>query len=156
MPTAFVMRDGVTKSVGRVVIIEAADIKPSRRGNEALRHSIRVDVYREGESPIAPTDSSQAAGASFIERLSRRTQDSRTPLGARGRQGPTRSLLIPVRNSYWLSACLPKAVLMTYAESGHDSLFQFHESFTRQVAAFLRSERPFAPTERHTGTTEVK
>jgi pimeloyl-ACP methyl ester carboxylesterase len=45
--------------------------------------------------------------------------------------------MIPVRNSYWLSANLPNAVLLTYPGSGHGSLFQYHESFTRQVTAFL-------------------
>jgi acetyl-CoA acetyltransferase len=32
------------------------------------------------------------------------------------------------------------AVLMTYPDSGHGSLFQFHESFTRQATAFLASQ----------------
>jgi Family of unknown function (DUF6130) len=36
-------------------------------------------------------------------------------------------------------------VLLTYPDSGHGSLFQFHESFTRQAAAFLPSDSPFAP-----------
>ena len=53
--------------------------------------------------------------------------------------------MIPVSNSYWLSAHLPNAVLLTYPDSGHGSLFQFHESFTRQAAAFLASDSPIAP-----------
>ena len=52
---------------------------------------------------------------------------------------------IPVQNSYWLSANLTNAVLLTYPDSGHGSLFQFHESFTRQAAAFLASDSKFAP-----------
>jgi hypothetical protein len=48
-------------------------------------------------------------------------------------------------NSYWLSANLPNAVLLTYPDSGHGSLFQFHEAFTRQAAAFLASNSKFAP-----------
>jgi hypothetical protein len=51
--------------------------------------------------------------------------------------------MIPVRNPYWLSENLPNAVLLTYPDSGHGSLFQFHESFTRQSAAFLVSASPF-------------
>jgi NADPH:quinone reductase-like Zn-dependent oxidoreductase len=47
--------------------------------------------------------------------------------------------MIPVRNSYWLGDNLPNAVLLTYPDSGHGSLFQFHESFTRHAAAFLNS-----------------
>ncbi len=53
--------------------------------------------------------------------------------------------MIPVRNSYWLGENLPNAVLSTYPDSGHGSLFQFHESFTRQAAAFLGSDSPYAP-----------
>ena len=44
-----------------------------------------------------------------------------------------------------LSEHLPNAVLLTYPDSGHGSLFQFHESFTRQAAALLGSDSPFAP-----------
>ena len=53
--------------------------------------------------------------------------------------------MISVSNSYRLSENLPDAVLLTYPDSGHGSLFQFHESFTRQAAAFLASDSPFAP-----------
>src|SRR5260370_27033064 len=53
--------------------------------------------------------------------------------------------MIPVVNSYSLGEHLPNAVLLTYPASGHGSLFQFHESFTRQAAAFLASDSPFAP-----------
>jgi hypothetical protein len=55
--------------------------------------------------------------------------------------------MVPVRNSYWLSDYenLPNAVLLTYPDAGHGSLFQFHESFTRQAAAFLGSSSDFAP-----------
>ena len=53
--------------------------------------------------------------------------------------------MIPVSNSYRLSENLPNAVLLVYPDSGHGSLFQFHESFTRHAAAFLASDSPFAP-----------
>ena len=53
--------------------------------------------------------------------------------------------MISVSNSYWLSANLPNAVLITYPDSGHGSLFQFHDSFTRQAAAFLSSDSSWAP-----------
>ena len=52
--------------------------------------------------------------------------------------------MTPVRNSYWLSANLPNAVL-TYPDSGHGSLFQFHESFTGQATAFLAYQSASAP-----------
>jgi pimeloyl-ACP methyl ester carboxylesterase len=53
--------------------------------------------------------------------------------------------MIPVSNSYRLSENLPNAVLLTYPDSGHGSLFQFHESFTRHATAFLASDSRFAP-----------
>jgi len=53
--------------------------------------------------------------------------------------------MIPVANSYWLSENLPNAVLITYPDSGHGALFQYHQSFTRQASAFLSSTSPFAP-----------
>jgi pimeloyl-ACP methyl ester carboxylesterase len=124
---------------------------------------------------FAPTESSQAAGAAFIDRLSQRTED-REPISGPavaqaqmaafrdgekfigGRFADLKSILhptlvvngiydemIPVQNSYWLSANLPNAVLLTYPDSGHGSLCQFHESFTRQAAAFLASDSKFAP-----------
>jgi pimeloyl-ACP methyl ester carboxylesterase len=124
---------------------------------------------------FAPSESSQAAGAAFIGRLMQRKADREPISGAAVAQAqmaafrdwerfsgerfadlkritqPTLVVngihdeMIPVANSYWLSVNLPNAVLLTYPDSGHGSLFQFHESFTRQAAAFLASDSPFAP-----------
>jgi pimeloyl-ACP methyl ester carboxylesterase len=124
---------------------------------------------------FAPTASSQAAGEAFVARLGQRRTDRDQPSGPevaaaqiaafrdwehytgdrfadlqRIRE-PTlvvngvRDEMIPIRNSYWLSENLPNAVLLTYPDSGHGALFQFHESFTRQATAFLDSDSPFAP-----------
>lgn len=124
---------------------------------------------------FAPTPSSQAAGEAFIGRLAQRTQDREPASGPEvaGPQiaafrdweqlTGTRFLdlkkihqptlvvngihdeMIPVSNSYALGENLPDAVLMTYPDAGHGSLFQYHESFTRQAAAFLASDSPNAP-----------
>lgn len=124
---------------------------------------------------FAPTHASQAAGATFIERLLQRKEDRDLASGPdvaaaqisafrdwekftgerfaslRGIRQPTLVVngihdeMIPVSNSYFLSENLPNAVLMTYPDSGHGSLFQFHDSFTRQAAAFLSSDSAFAP-----------
>src|SRR5262249_48802313 len=51
--------------------------------------------------------------------------------------------MIPIANSYRLAENLPNAVLLTYPDSGHGSVFQFHESFTRHAAAFLASDSPY-------------
>ncbi len=124
---------------------------------------------------FAPTSSSQVAGGEFIERLARRTEDLDTPSGPavaaaqiaafreweesdgssfpdlKGIHQPTLVVngihdeMIPVSNSYRLAENLPNAVLLGYPDSGHGSLFQYHESFTRHAAAFLASDSPFAP-----------
>jgi pimeloyl-ACP methyl ester carboxylesterase len=124
---------------------------------------------------FAPTESSQAAGQSFITRLAQRTNDLDHPTGADVAAAqiaafreweqiaderfadlttirqPTLVVngihdeMIPIRNSYRLAENLPNAVLLTYPDSGHGALFQFHESFTRHAAAFLASDSPFAP-----------
>ena len=123
---------------------------------------------------FAPSESSQAAGAAFIGRLLLRKEDRDSPsgpevgaaqiaafreweqftgerfAGLKAIRQPTlvfngiRDEMIPVSNSYWLSANLPNAVLLTYPDSGHGSLFQFAESFTRQATTFLDSDSPFA------------
>ncbi len=124
---------------------------------------------------FAPTESSQAAGQAFIARLSQRTDDLDPSSGPevaaaqiaafreweqftgdrfanlKAIRQPTLVVngvhdeMIPVANSYRLAENLPNAVLLTYPDSGHGSLFQFHESFTRQAAAFLASDSPLAP-----------
>lgn len=118
---------------------------------------------------FAPTESSQKAGADFITRLTQRKEDPEPATGRevmeaqimafrdweqfegerfanlKGIRTPALVVngiydeMIPVRNSYWLGENLPNAVLLTYPDSGHGSLFQFHESFTRHAAAFLNS-----------------
>jgi len=137
---------------------------PTLRGNAVL-----------GKIFFAPTESSQAAAGAFIERLMERTQDREPVSGPAVAQAqiaafrewesitgerfgalkairqPTlvvngvRDEMIPVRNSYWLGENLANAVLLTYPDSGHGSLFQFHDSFTRQVAGFLASDSVAAP-----------
>lgn len=123
---------------------------------------------------FAPTKSSQAAGAAFVKRLVQRQADREPVSGPevasaqmasfhaweeikgerfadlRGIYQPVLVVngvfdeMIPVRNSYWLSENLPNAVLLTYPDAGHASIFQFHESFARQVSAFLSSESSVA------------
>jgi len=39
-----------------------------------------------------------------------------------------------------LSENLPNAVLLTYPDAGHGSMFQYPESFTKHAAAFLKSD----------------
>ena len=137
---------------------------PSLKGYEVLQKIF-----------FAPTSSSQAAGGAFLERLAQRKDDFDTPSGPdviaaqmaafreweqpsgtafadlKGIHQPTLIVngihdeMIPVSKSYRLSENLPNAMLLVYPDAGHGSLFQFHESFTRQAGAFLASDSPFAP-----------
>jgi pimeloyl-ACP methyl ester carboxylesterase len=124
---------------------------------------------------FAPTASSQVAGEAFVNRLMERREDREPVSGPEVAKAQMMSFrdwekftgkrfadlaairqptlvvngihdeMIPIANSYWLAENLPNAVLLAYPDSGHGSLFQFHESFTRQAKAFLASDSPFAP-----------
>jgi pimeloyl-ACP methyl ester carboxylesterase len=113
--------------------------------------------------------SSQSAGAAFVERLMRRTTDRDAPAAAdvapaqlaafREWEQPTTPRfddlhrihqptlivngihddMIAAINSYRLAEHLPNAVLLVYPNAGHGALFQSHDCFTRQAAAFLGS-----------------
>jgi pimeloyl-ACP methyl ester carboxylesterase len=113
------------------------------------------------------TPSGQTAGAAFVERLMERKEDRDGVSGPevataqiasfrewerftgerfadlRTIQHPTLVVngvhdeMIPVVNSYRLAENLPNAVLLTYPDAGHGSLFQYHDSFARHAAAFL-------------------
>jgi pimeloyl-ACP methyl ester carboxylesterase len=119
---------------------------------------------------FAPSESSQAAGEAFAGRLAERKQDTEPPAGTNVAMAQVAAFrawetfsgerfaklgkitqpclvvngvfdnMIPVRNSYMLSEHLPNAMLLTYPDAGHGSLFQFHKSFVRQASLFLESE----------------
>lgn len=119
---------------------------------------------------FAPTASSQAAGEAFIKRLAQRKEDREPASGPEiamaqmaafreweqvtgERFADLRNInqpalvvngihdeMISVSNSYLLAENLPNAALLVYPDSGHGSLFQFHESFTREAASFLASD----------------
>ena len=116
---------------------------------------------------FTPTPSGQAAGAAFVEGLAERKEDldgvsgpevANAQIAAfrdwerftgerfaelRTIRHPTLVVngvhdeMIPIVNSYRLAENLPNAVLLTYPDAGHGSLFQYHESFARHAAAFL-------------------
>jgi pimeloyl-ACP methyl ester carboxylesterase len=118
---------------------------------------------------FSPSESSQAAGQAFVTRLAARTEDREPPSGPKVAQAQVAAFrawervdgerfaklrritqpclvvngifdnMIPVRNSYMLAEHLPNAMLVTYPDAGHGSLFQFHESFVRQATLFLDS-----------------
>ena len=132
---------------------------PTNRGYDVLKKIF-----------FTSSPASQAAGEAFIGRLSQRKDDLDPPSGPkvasaqmaafreweefngqrfaelRAIRHPTLVVngvhdeMIPVSNSYRLSENLPNAVLLTYPDAGHGSLFQYPESFTRHAAAFLSSD----------------
>ena len=132
---------------------------PANRGYDVLKKIF-----------FTSSTASQALSEAFIRRLSQRKDDLDPPSGPKvagaqiaafreweGFKGqrfaelnairhPTLIVngvhdeMIPVSNSYRLSENLPNAVLLTYPDAGHGSLFQYPESFTRHAAAFLSSD----------------
>jgi pimeloyl-ACP methyl ester carboxylesterase len=118
---------------------------------------------------FTPSEASQHAGKAFAERLAKRAQDREPVAGSKAAMAQiaafrawehangdrfsklrnitqpclvvngVRDNMIPVRNSYMLSENLPNAMLLTYPDAGHGSLFQFHHSFTKQTSFFLDS-----------------
>jgi pimeloyl-ACP methyl ester carboxylesterase len=133
-------------------------------GGEDIMHMEKPELRKITEDPnmpgteklvklfFAPSESSQTAGEAFVARLAQRKQDNE-PLAGGERFAKLGKIMqpclvvngvfdnmIPVRNSYMLSEHLPNAMLLTYPDSGHGSLFQFHKSFVRQASLFLDSE----------------
>ena len=132
---------------------------PTNRGYDVLKK-----IFFTSSAP------SQAAGEAFIRRLSQRKDDRDPPSGPKVASAQTAAFrewetfkgerfadlreirhpalvvngvhdeMIPVHNSYRLSENLPNAVLLTYPDAGHGSLFQYPESFTKHAAAFLSLE----------------
>jgi pimeloyl-ACP methyl ester carboxylesterase len=149
------------------------------RGGEDIMHLEKPSLAKHLQDPsnkgysvlqkifFTLTQSGQAAGASFVERLAERKEDFDGVSGSsvanaqmaafrdwervtgerfaelRTIRHPTLVVngvhdeMIPVVNSYRLVENLPNAVLLTYPDAGHGSLFQYHESFARQASAFL-------------------
>ena len=132
---------------------------PANRGYDVLKKIF-----------FTASPASQAAGEAFIRRISQRKDDLDPPSGPKVANAQTAAFrewetfngqrfaelrairhptlvvngvhdeMIPVSNSYRLSENLANAVLLTYPDAGHGSLFQYPESFTRHVAAFLSSD----------------
>src|SRR5262249_6189856 len=131
-------------------------------------------ICRASKIFFAPTASSQAAGGAFIERLAQRKEDLDKPSGPdvapanRGVPGVGATYRDPLRRFEGHPAPEPRrerhsrrndpglelvppdrkpSERCTSRVSGlrARTLFQFHQSFTRQASAFLASDSPLAP-----------
>jgi pimeloyl-ACP methyl ester carboxylesterase len=119
---------------------------------------------------FTPSPASQSAGQAFVSRLAARKGDREPVSGPAVAQAQITAFrkwerfegerfadlrrithpalvvngvfdqMIPVRNSYFLAEHLPNAVLLTYPDAGHGSLFQYPASFVRQAEQFLDGE----------------
>lgn len=119
---------------------------------------------------FSPTETSQAAGRQFFQRLGQRTKDREPESGTQIFQAQAaaitewgkphgerfarlaeikhpvfvfngnKDIMIPTVNSFVLSQHLPNAALIVYPDSGHGALFQYAAPFTRHVTAFLDSD----------------
>jgi pimeloyl-ACP methyl ester carboxylesterase len=157
------------------------------RGGEDIMHLEKPSIGRHFQDPtlkgydilqkifFAPTQTSQAAGKAFTERLMLRQKD-REPLSGgeiaqsqmaafreweqysgerfgelQGIRQPVLVVngihddMVPIANSYHLVEHLPNAMLLAYPDSGHGSIFQWHASFVTQASAFLASSASDAP-----------
>jgi pimeloyl-ACP methyl ester carboxylesterase len=126
---------------------------------------------------FTPSGPSQASGRAFAARLGARKDDREPNSGPKVAQAQIMSLrawervdgvrfeklrrivqpslvvhgifdaMIPVRNAYMLGEHLPNATLLTYSDSGHGALFQYHDTFVGHARLFLDDERrPMAGT----------
>jgi pimeloyl-ACP methyl ester carboxylesterase len=116
---------------------------------------------------FSPSDASQAAGRSFLERIRMRTEDRDAPVSqatvaahlaaahewgaaAPGSfdylkeiQAPTlvvngsNDIVVSTLNSYTLQQNLPNAELILFPDSNHGSHFQFTERFNRYATDFV-------------------
>lgn len=177
-------------SLGGMVALQMAQDSPAifrkmilvgtaPRGGEDIMHLEKPNLAKNLNDPklqgyevlqkifFTPTETSQAAGAAFIERLGQRKDDLDRPsdrevagnqlaafrdweeftgerfVDLKNIQQPTlvvngvRDEMIPVSNSYRLVENLPNAMLIVYPDAGHGSLFQYHNLFVSQVSGFL-------------------
>jgi pimeloyl-ACP methyl ester carboxylesterase len=122
------------------------------------------------ETFFSPTESSQRAGHSFLDRIRSRTADRDiaindlvipAQLAAIAEWGAPRQnayqylknilhpvlvvggktdIIFPTINSYILQQYLPNAELVIYPDSGHGHIYQFPELFINRANAFLNGE----------------
>ena len=136
-----ILDDPNIQGLQKLVGLFFAPSESSRAAGQAF--VTRLEARKGGWEPISGPQVAQAQLAAFrawervdgerVEKLRRITQPCLVVNGVLDN-------MIPVGNSYALGEHLPRGMLLTYPDAGHGSLFQYHESFTRQATLFLDSE----------------
>lgn len=136
-----ILDDPNIQGLQKLVGLFFAPSESSRAAGQAF--VTRLEARKGGWEPISGPQVAQAQLAAFrawervdgerFEKLRRITQPCLVVNGVLDN-------MIPVGNSYALGEHLPRGMLLTYPDAGHGSLFQYHESFTRQATLFLDSE----------------
>ena len=146
-----------------IMHLEKPDLRNILEDRSLAGYQVLVKLF------FTPSEASQSAGQAFAARLAARTEDREPVSGPKVAQAQVAAFrrwervegerfaklhritqpclvvngvfdkMIPVRNSYFLAEHLPNAMLLTYPDAGHGSLFQFHDSFVQQAAIFLDS-----------------
>ena len=136
-----ILDDPNIQGLQKLVGLFFAPSESSRAAGQAF--VTRLEARKGAWEPISGPQVAQAQLAAFrawervdgerFEKLRRITQPCLVVNGVLDN-------MIPVGNSYALGEHLPRGMLLTYPDAGHGSLFQYHESFTRQATLFLDSE----------------
>jgi pimeloyl-ACP methyl ester carboxylesterase len=146
-----------------IMHLEKPELRSILEDRSLVGYQVLVKLF------FTSSKSSEAAGQAFVGRLAARTEDREPASGPKVAQAQLAAFraweradgerfatlhritqpclvvngvfdtMIPVRNSYFLAEHLPNAMLLTYPDAGHGSLFQFHDSFVHQAATFLDS-----------------
>jgi pimeloyl-ACP methyl ester carboxylesterase len=138
------VREIFAKAAGPAVTLPLLFFTPSESSQAAARAYLSRIAQRkaEREPAITPQTAKAQAEAFFawgtVPESSRyaRLPDIKQPaLVVNG----SNDILIKTINSYILAQHLPNAKLIIYPDSGHGSLYQYHDDFVGEVSRFLQA-----------------
>jgi len=116
---------------GDAIARQAPEVAPLFTRRDELGEDMWLPIM------FSPSKESQAAGRSFISRITARTADRDVPVSDETVAAYRADIVIPTINSYYLYQHLPDAELMLLPDSGHGAHFQYVNRFVRRVTDFL-------------------